>query len=751
MNASERTDTVGDEWATLSRALRKAHGFSQQDWAATLDVSRKTVQRWEHGVGVPDDRIESNLVEFCADRRVFERAARGTASIGVTSLEELADLLVRSRGRSAGSRPAGLNTARHLVGRDREMAQLAALWSATRLVTITGPSGVGKTALAMAYATALPSATVIVRLESVTDPELVIAQICSALRARQHAGRGLRDTVVRSVAAQPTLLVLDNFEQVRAAAPVVADLLASCPALRVLVTSRAPLRITAEVTLELAPLPADGRRSAAALLFVEHARVADPGADLTGAALDDIAQICARLDGLPLAIELAAARLRMMTLTDLRRRIDAPIGVLGAAPADRAAHQRTIQATLRWSYELLSPTEQRLFAQLAWFSGGFTLDIAEALAPATAVDDVSALVDHSLVHRNGPRYRMLELVRLHARSLPGGGDAAPMSRWAAAFIVPRSAELRGPRQVEALHEIDSEYENLRSALEYALGSADGELAGRLASGLAPYWDAQAMFSEARRWLELAAAAPTPNPIGRSIVVTWNAYFAGHQQDLAVADRCGREALAVWLEHGIDAGEGYARMVLGWVAAERHQLDEATTEFAASARLLRASGDMWGLVRPLNNLGEVARTRGDLAEAAACCGEALELCRSLGDEHSLPSILCNVAHIALDRGDHAAGSTAALEALDIAEGIDNGVARANALDALARAGLEAGDVEDAVRRWASADRLREMIGVPIEARDRQIYSENLERARARLGESRFDQLWAEGSPSGANSG
>jgi len=722
----------------VSRGLRSAHGLAQEDWAAWLEVSRKSVQRWERGNAVPDDRVEAKLIEFCNTRDVWGLAVRGAIDIGIRTEADLRDVLARAR-HDRVSGPAAAPTDDAPFGRAADIDAIRHLTAANPVVTITGPGGVGKTTLALAAA----PAAVVVRLDTISGAELVLNAIAAALDVRQYGGRSLRDAVVRAI-TEIDRLVLDNFEHVLAAAPLVADLVATCPRLRVLVTSRIPLRLEHETEYGLEPLAHDGADSAAVALFLARARAADPEFTPDASTLAVAERIAARLDGVPLALELAAARLRHVSLPDLAARIDHPPAILGVARNATTARHRTLTDALAWSTDLLEPSRRELFRCLAEFADGATLDAVEVVGGAHAVDDVGELLEQHLVFRAGRRYRMLQIVRDYAPLVVTDvtrDPAAVFLDWALAFARAQAAEVTGPGYRDAIDALADDYGNLRAALVRTIDAGDLDRALPLALAVCPFWDVRAMLQEARQFLEPLASMAGERTAGGSACV-WIGYFAAHQGDLVTAARRGREALAIFETAAIDAGIGYARLVLGLVAAEDGRLDDAWDEWQASAAAFEASSDRWGLVRPLNNLGEVARARGALDEAAALHEQALALCRELGDGTTLPSILNNLAHVGLDRGDTEAGAAAAAEALAIATELDSPVARAFALDVSARAAFETSEVEAAVRLWARGHVIHERLGLPIEARDRARYDEQLAAAREQLGDERYAAIWNE---------
>jgi non-specific serine/threonine protein kinase len=739
-------------WAQVSRALRAAIGFAQEDLAAALQVSRKSIQRWERGLGAPDDKVELRLIDLLADRRIFERKI---VDIGVTNVDELRDALSRAR-RGRAQRSTSLLSdpaAPGLIGRDHDIAEVRRLIRVSRLVTITGPGGVGKTSLAVAILHAehpLPTA-VRVELVEVRDAALVLGAIAERLNADERAGQTMRDTVVRRIGAHPTLLLLDNLEHLPEAAPIVDDLLESCPELHILTTSRVPLRLEAEAEFRLHPLAVGDHTAPGIELFVRIAMRSEPTRRFETDELATITELCARLDGLPLAIELAAARLRAVPLNDLHLRIGNVVNVLGRGSRDRPAHQQTLDDSIQWSFDLLSTDQQELLVGLGYFVGGHTMSTAEAMGAATAFDDVVALVEGGLLSLHGDRYRMLETVRDFAirRRQPDADER--FVRWATSFAEQQAKGFRGPQQRQALDLLAVEYANVRAALQQVLGAGDGANAHRLASALCGYWDGRSLLSEARRWLELTLATSGSSEPKRAAVHTWLGYFCAHQNDMHSAQAHATQALATWTELGIPSGVGYARLILGRVAAEAGRFGDSERELRESVRCLRDAGDDWGLIRPLNALGETSHALGRLDEARLRHNEALAMCAALGELGSQPSILCDIAHVALELGDTTAGGDAAEKALAIASELGNHVGVANALNALACFKLAYGDAAHAVELWAEADALHLELGLPVEQRVASAIGRDKTIALSILGSERYLDHYAVGEARSSGAG
>lgn len=750
------------------RAIRQAAGLTQYDFAEWLAVSRKTVQRWESGQAVPDARAEAALIGFCRQRGAFDASRRAPLAAVVADEGELRDVLAAARA-PGDATPAPPIAEHGLVGREDALAGLREHLGRSRLVTVTGPGGVGKTELALAVAREAASPVHTVALAGVPDPALVATAVAEAVGARQGAAATLRESLVAVLGDEATLLVLDNFEHVLPAAGLVADLVASCPELTVLVTSRAPLRLRGEQEVPLSPLavPSGGDdlalddvlASPAIQLFTARAGAADPSFGLTLDSARDVAEVCAALDGLPLAIELAAARVRLLPPAELRQRLGRRLDLVRAAGGDRPERHRALRATLTWSHDLLAPEEREVFRRLAVFAGGFTLAAAEEVVPAEhgaldVVEALGALVDHSLVQpvdaAGGRRFRLLETVRAFAEEqLDEAGERADLRRRHLGHLL-RVAEraagrLRGPEQWEALSELRSLHGDLVVALDSAVDLGD-DRAIRLAVALAGYWDARSALAEGREWLaRVLVATPEPSP-WRGAALTWAAYLAALQGDLAEARALAEEAFDLAERFDSDAARGYALLVSGGAAIEAGDDVEGVGLLEASLAAFRAAGDQWASARPLNSLAEAARSAGDLDRAMALHEEAHALCEALGDHHSQVMILCGIGHVRRLRGDLVAAEAAGTQAVDRARLADNGLGLATAFELLAAVAWAGGDAEQAARRWGAADRFRRRTGSTPEARDRDEQAAARAAVRDVLGEERYEAFLAAGAVS-----
>jgi predicted ATPase/transcriptional regulator with XRE-family HTH domain len=619
--------------------------------------------------------------------------------------------------------PRGLPApATALIGREAEVAAICARLRQpeVRLLTLTGPAGIGKTRLALQVAAALgpdfAGEVAFVPLAAVTDPALVAARIAATLGLREAAGEALPALLLETLAPRRLLLVLDNFEQVLPARRLVADLLAAGPRVQILVTSRAVLHLYGEHLFPVPPLPlpaagpvpspADLGQVAAVRLFVERARAVQPTFALTPDNAAVVAEICRRLDGLPLALELAAAQVQRLDPPTLLARLDARLALLTGGPWDQSPRQQTLRGAIAWSDDLLSAAQRGVFYRLGVFHGGFTPDAVAAVAgDAGQQGALEALADQSLVQRiagGSPRFALLETIRAYAleRLASQGGAAAARDRHAAYFLAlaERAApELARPDQGRWLARLDEEHDNLRAALGHFLDRGDRAGAARLGGALGRFWYLRATFSEGRRWLAatLAGSPALPEPV-EATALHWAGVLAWSQGDYDEARARLDQSLA--LRRAGDDHPGVAAVLtsLGAVALTQGDYAGAGALFAESLALNRAADDQPGVALALANLGLVRLDQGQYAEAAALLQESLALRRALGDGQSIAQCLNNLGTVRRCQGAYAAAAALHRESLTLFQALGDTWSEALVLANLGVVRLEEGADAEAAR-------------------------------------------------------
>ncbi|HEU5206843.1 MAG TPA: tetratricopeptide repeat protein, partial [Gaiellaceae bacterium] len=637
-----------------------------------------------------------------------------------------------------------------LVGRADELQELKATLAAdgTRLVTITGPGGTGKTRLAIEAAADLAGSyangVFFVPLASITDAALVAQTIAHELGVTERVGEQMEHTIARALQDRTLLLVLDNFEQVLASAPSIADLLAATRGVSVLVTSREPLRIRGEREYALGALAADD----ALTLFTERARAVRSDFSLDGD--ENLARaICERLDLLPLAIELVAARVKLLPLATIAERVETCLAFVASSRRDLPERQRTLRGAIEWSYELLDAVERALFARLAVFRGGWTLEAAEIVCTAD-LDALASLLDKSLLVRGADdRFSMLSTIREYARErLAESADAdALASKHADYFydvILEAESSFDGPEQVDALERLEREHDNFRAALAWAL-ECDHALAVRLAGALGGFWYRHTHVVEGAEWLERA---------------------------VAIDDGCDSAALARVLHN------------LGVLSDLRRDDVAARRWLEAEVKLVRDANDTPRLARALNSLAIVARNSGDLLRARELLTECLIMREELGDPGPISVTTCALGIVAFDEGnlDEAEACFAKSMAIDRERGDLAGIAvnagnlaalalaraeperaapliqealggflelgdregLAEALEQTAALAVRSGHAGEGARFAGAASALRDAVGVPwASAHDRERIERELASMRSALGDKDFLVAYEEG--------
>jgi predicted ATPase/DNA-binding XRE family transcriptional regulator len=767
------------------RRLRTAAALSQEVLAERAGLSARAVSDLERGVH-QWPRLET--VRLLADAFQLEENDRATLLAAARPELTVAPQSIAERASPRTALPLPLT---RLIGREQEVAALSQLLSQgeDRLVTLTGPGGVGKTRLAQAVAADMrgnyPDGVFFVDLSPLTDPDLVLPTITIALGVREIAAESARDALSRYLRDRRLLILLDNCEQVLEAASDIAAVLASCPYLALLATSREPLHVRAEHEFEVTPLPfPDLSRLplldtlgdvAAVALFVERAHGVNADFALTAENAPAVVAICQRLDGLPLAIELAAARVKVLDPDQLQRRLERPLDLLATTMRDVPVRQRTMRAAIAWSYDLLPPPDQRHFRRLAGFVGGFTLAAAEAIVDDPTFDTLRGLTvlrAASLIHRietansepdSAPRFGMLETIREFGQEeLLARGDDQTARRLHLHFFVAFAVEaerhfIRGvdPAWLNAL---EDEHDNIRAALSWALhmerAVADRTLGLRLAGTLWLFWYYHSHLEEGRRWLERAIGiadmdeAPTPRRDRLRALVGLGALAHFHGDD-AVAIPALEQSVRLGRQIDDPVDLAYALTLLGNVAEDSGRYREAEQFFREANDLFQGIDDSVNVAVTTYHLGIVQYGQGDVFSAIRLCERALELGRNANDPWTTAMSQAYLGLLHTATGDYE------LAALDLSEALllyqQMGTTERVA-EVVRRFAVLAATCElpyQALRLFAAADAMSGQIGAALALPERTDYDRARSQASLLVGATEARQAAEQGQRLPAN--
>jgi predicted ATPase len=621
-----------------------------------------------------------------------------------------------------------------LIGRARELETVAALIGEHRLVTFVGPGGTGKTRLALQVAADLVSDFVDgvwwVPLAAVREPSLVIPAVAQAL--------GVRGDPVVAIQGKRMLLLLDNFEQLIDAAAEAAELLAAAPQLHMLVTSRRPLVLHSEQLYEVFPLP----ESDAVVLFTERARMQDHAF----VAAPEVVEICRRLDGLPLAIELAAARSRMLDPERLLVRLEQRLPVLTGGHRDAPERQRTLRATIDWSYDLLESAEQELLALLSIFAGGWTLEAAEDVCDAS-LDGLQSLHEKSLVRTRGERFFLLETIREYAAERlaerPESNVAERHANYYAALAGDLGPQVQSARQSEAIALLALEQHNFRQALEW-VAERPSSLLLKLAGNLGTFWGVTGLLDEGARWTTAALESTIEQPpelrARTLLAATALARVMGRTE---ISERYARESLDLGRSLGDPQLEGRALLSLANVLALADDLAGALVVYEEASSVTRSAGDDWGLALTLGNLAYLRLEEGDAAGAEELQREAVELHRNVGNRAGMAAEMCNVGLTALRRERLSAAADAFLESLDVSLEIDYKELVVYSVLGCASVVSKRARHREATLLLAAADTLAEQLAIPLQPLERALHDEAAAAAALELTASDHEEAVSQG--------
>lgn len=655
------------------------------------------------------------------------------------------------------------------VGRRHEMTEVKRLLSISRLVTLTGVGGVGKTRLAARVGTmvhrAFPDGVWLIELADLGNPDLLVPAVCEALGIRDHSARPALQVLIDQLRDTQALLILDNCEHLVGACAVLADaLLRACPRLRILPTSRQPLGIVSEQTLSVPTLPVTGRTMSgpdagvvagdAVRLFAERAEAVVPGFTVTEDNQETIERICRRLDGLPLGIELAAVRLRALSVRQLLDRLDDRFRLLSSGSRAVLPRHQTLRALIDWSYGLCTGPERLLWERVSVFSGGLDLDAAEqvcagdGIAREDVLDLVIGLVDKSVLvredHPQTVRYRLLETIRQYGRErLTVSGVETHTDRhrdYYRDLVARANREWFGPDQVPWFHQLRLEHGNIRTALDYCVSTpkqVDSGLA--IASGLLFYWIAAGLLDEGRRWLQALLATSSASPAARAEALCVHARLAVLQSDFTAAEPMLEEACAL----GEPVVLAQCHYVAGLAALIRHDLNGAVTLLEDSLARHRELSHAKGVANSLMYLATAYSLLGRSEEAVALFDECLRLCDAQQDHWFRSYTLALFGIEIWQQGDLERATELERQAIRLKQPFDDRLGMALCVEVLAWIAADEGDPERAARLLGALREIWHSVGGPPFGYLAQ-HRERCETAiRHRLGDARYDALFQEG--------
>jgi predicted ATPase/DNA-binding SARP family transcriptional activator len=677
-------------------------------------------------------------------------------------LKELEAAILR-QDRGLAVEPAELRARRHLpapatalVGREKELAEIVGLLrqDAPRLLTLTGPGGTGKTRLALQAASDVvdrfPDGVFFVGLGPLEDSELVPATIAGRLGVKESAERPLLESLKEHLRDKRLLLVLDNFEHVDDAAPIVSELLAEAPGFKAVVTSRTLLRLYGEHDYAVPPLTEDE----AAELFAMRARAVRMGFELDGTR-PQVIELCQRLDCLPLAIELAAARSNELSPAEMLAALPRRLELATRGARDLPLRQQTLRATIEWSYGLLDEHEQTLFARVAAFAGGWSLDAAKAVCDA-ALAELASLVEKSLVleteQADGePGFAMLETVREYAaEQLDATGAADGVRRRHAEYFLSFAEQAKpeleaGAEMAISLVRLELEHDNLRAALAWFAAQGEAELELRLAIALKSFWWVRGHFGEGRRAVEGALSrADSAAPQLRADALTTLGVLAYRQGALDAAKAAWEESLELYRKLGDSTGVARSVGELGSVAIGEGDYARAVALYEESAALFREAGDTMRLASVVANLGAVANMQGDFERGRPLIEEALALHREVGAKDDIALTLQNLGRVALQENRHLDAAQMLHESLELSRDLSYREMIAYGLEGLAELAAAREDPHRAARLLGAADAVFQELGIVLQEDDRERYDCTVRDLRAGLGETAFEAARAAGA-------
>lgn len=759
------------------RLKRKALDLTREALADRVGCSVSTIRKLEDEERRPSAQIAELLAEIFKiptnERPAFLRFARGDWRSTPSSRDEEAPWRASTQALTQHPRSNLPATFTSFIGRDKDIAAVHDYLTNPdiRLVTLIGPPGIGKTRLSIASASKsladFPDGVFFVALVSLDHLSLILSAIAQALGYVEKSDLPAEKRLREGIGNKRMLLVLDNCEHlIEDVAPLASSLLSACPRLKILTTSREALRIPGEWLYSVPAMDMPKEYSIvdietisefpALLLFAERARAARSDFALNAESIQAVASICAQLDGMPLAIELAAARVKTLSLEQIAARLDDRFALLTSGSRIAPSRQQTLRATLDWSYELLTETERELFRQLSVFVGGFTLDALESVAQLDSNRSVlhvlSRLVDKSLViveQRDNVRYQLLETIRQYAgEKLQESGNA----RWShdrhlAYFLM--YAEKAEPHIFRAeqrawANRLEIEHDNLRAALRWSLESDQAKAGLQMAGALAWFWHNNGHLREGSRWLEKMLTSDNGvRGTERAKALRASSMISRDMGDYVRAKALADSSIKLYREIGDNQGVGLALIDLGATLHLEGKREEAIELLQESLYLLQSTGEMWGIAYAKVLLGDAWFRLGDIERAATQWEASLRLTRELGDNSLMAWSLGGLADVARLRREYNRAIEMFKESLNLYRELGNKSEPPFTLEALGLAAAALGKSQHAARLWGAAASWREAINEPLPLTFQKDYAASITQARTQLGEKVYASAWSEG--------
>ena len=756
------------------REHRLAVSLTQAALAERAGISTRSIQALERGLTRPHRdtlvRLAGALGLSPDEQAVFGGAATPSPRRRVPAVLEASSTPVAVGSAKRNTLPLQLSS---FIGRDRELTEVRRLLKDARLVTLTGAGGVGKTRLALQVGDQLTDAYAdgvwLVELAPVADPALVPQTVASALGVQEQPRRALTETLADWLEPRELVLLLDNCEHlVAACAGLVDALLAACPSLRILATSREPLHLAGEFAWRVPSLslPDPKRlppierltRYDAIRLFVERAASIRSGFALTDRNAAALAQVCHQLDGIPLALELAAARVEVLTVEQLAARLDQRLSLLTGGARTALPRQQTLRATVDWSYQLLTEPERTLLRRLAVFASGWTLEAAEAICSGDGIDErvlldlLAALVGKSLVQmeeKDGEaRYRLLETVREYAwEKLRESEDESVVRRrhleWFLSLAQRAAREEGGPDMRAWADRVATEHDNIRTSLEWsAAAGGDVEAGLRLVAAMRWLWAHRGYHREGRAWYSAFLARTQGRTAPRAWALNGAGYLALRQGDYSAAMPLLEESRSICRELGDKTGVTAALVALGEVLYAQSNFRRGKLLLEEAVALAREIGDWHWLHDALSRLGDITYHIGEYPQALVCYQETLAVSQQHGFPHGIGSGLRGLGQLATVQGDYLRARALLEESLGQFIELKDKRCTPRCLQALAWVASGLGQAERVARLLGAAEALRKAVGLE-ELPAVQADHEAAAAARAALGETTFVARWAEG--------